>query len=124
MYAINSDQTLFSNILTFARSLGSCRKPRPSASVFNISLGIWQTLMHGKPCLIPILIIPDKFWQLIELSTIIKNVLTLSSSRECHLGRAISKFKSTAGILIQQAVAFYISCMTNIFVYCFPLYVP
>ena len=34
----NSDQTLFSNALTFARSLGSCLKPRPSASVFNISL--------------------------------------------------------------------------------------
>ena len=46
----NSDQTLFSNILTFARSLGSCGKPRPSASVFNISLGTWQTLMHEKPC--------------------------------------------------------------------------
>ena len=26
-----------------------------SASVFNISLGTWQTLMHGKPCLIPII---------------------------------------------------------------------
>ena len=38
----NSDQTLFSNALTFASSLGS----------FNISLGSWQTLMHGKPCLI------------------------------------------------------------------------
>ena len=24
----NSDQTLFSNVLSFARSLGSCRKPR------------------------------------------------------------------------------------------------
>ena len=34
----NSDQTLFSNALTFARSLGT-----------------WQTLMHGKTCLIPIL---------------------------------------------------------------------
>ena len=27
----------------------------PSASVFNMSLGTWQTLMHGKSCLIPIL---------------------------------------------------------------------
>ena len=52
----NSDQTLFSNALTFAKSLGRCWKPRPSASVFNISLGTWQTLMHGKACLIPILI--------------------------------------------------------------------
>ena len=52
----NSDPTLFSNALTFARSLGSCCKPRPSASVFNISLGTWQTLMHEKPCLIPIII--------------------------------------------------------------------
>ena len=51
----NSDQTLFSNALMFARSLGSCWKPRPSASVFNISLGTWQTLMHEKHCLIPIL---------------------------------------------------------------------
>ena len=44
----NNDQTLFSNGLTFARSLGSCLKLRPSASVFNISLGTWQTLMHGN----------------------------------------------------------------------------
>ena len=51
----NSDQTWFSNTLTFARSLGRCWKPRPTASVFNISLGTWQTLMHGRPCLIPIL---------------------------------------------------------------------
>ena len=51
----NSDQTWFSNTLTFARSLGRCWKPRPTASVFNISLGTWQTLMHGKPCLIPII---------------------------------------------------------------------
>ena len=76
----NSDQTLFSNALTFARSLGncwkprpsasvcnislgtwqtrslgSCWKPRPSASVCNISLGTWQTLMHEKSCLIPII---------------------------------------------------------------------
>ena len=33
-----------------------CQVPRPSASVFNSSLGTWQTLMHEKPCLIPILI--------------------------------------------------------------------
>ena len=52
----NSDQTLFSNTLTFARSLGSYRKPRPSASVFNTSLGSWQTLMHKKPCLILIVL--------------------------------------------------------------------
>ena len=51
----NSDQTLFSNALTFARSLGRGCKPRPSASVFNISLGPWQTLMREKQCLIPIL---------------------------------------------------------------------
>ena len=51
----NSNQTLLSNTLTFARSLGSCWKPRPSASVFNTSLGVWQALMHEKPCLIPIL---------------------------------------------------------------------
>ena len=43
----NSDQTLFSNALTFARSLGSCLKPRPSASV--------STSLSTKPCLIPIL---------------------------------------------------------------------
>ena len=36
----NSDQTWFSNTLTFARSLGRCWKPQP---VFNISLGTWQT---------------------------------------------------------------------------------
>ena len=50
----NSDQTWFSNTLTFARSFQRCWKPRPTASVFNISLGTWQTLMHGKSCLIPI----------------------------------------------------------------------
>ena len=36
-----------------------CQVPRkmfkPSVSVFNISLGTWQTLIHGKLCLIPIL---------------------------------------------------------------------
>ena len=51
----NSDQTLFFNELTFARSHGSCCKKRPLTSVFNISLGTWQALMHGKTCLIPIL---------------------------------------------------------------------
>ena len=53
----NSDQTWFSNTLTFARSRGRCWKPRPTtASVFNISLGTGQTLMHGKSCLIPIIL--------------------------------------------------------------------
>ena len=33
----NSDQKWFLNALTFARSLGRCWKPRPSASVFNTS---------------------------------------------------------------------------------------
>ena len=33
----NSDQTLFSNTLTFARSFGRCWKPRPMASDFNTS---------------------------------------------------------------------------------------
>ena len=51
----NSNQTLLSNTLTFARSHGSCWKPRPSASVFNTSLEVWQALMHEKPCLIHIL---------------------------------------------------------------------
>ena len=51
----NSDRTWFSNALTFARSLGKSLKPRSSTSVFNTSLGTWQILMHGKPCLIPIL---------------------------------------------------------------------
>ena len=63
----NSDQTWFSNTLTFARSLGRCWKPRPMASVFNISLGTWQTLMHGIPCLIPILSI-HLFFQLLIIS--------------------------------------------------------
>ena len=52
----NSDWTWFFNALTFARSLGRCWKPRPSASVFNISHGTWRMLMHEKPCLIPLLI--------------------------------------------------------------------
>ena len=34
--------------LTFARSLGRCWKPRPSASVFNTSQGTWRMLMHWK----------------------------------------------------------------------------
>ena len=51
----NSDRTWFFNALTFAMSLGRCRKPRPSASVFNTSHGTWPMLMHEKPCLIPIL---------------------------------------------------------------------
>ena len=42
----NSDQTLFSNTLTFARSLGRCWKPRPSASVFNTSLGTYSILFY------------------------------------------------------------------------------
>ena len=49
----NSDRTWFFNALTFARSLGRCWKPRPSASVFNTSHGTWWILMHEKPCLIP-----------------------------------------------------------------------
>ena len=50
----NSDWTWFFNALTFARSLGKCWKPRPSASVFSTSHGTWRMLMHEKPCLIPI----------------------------------------------------------------------
>ena len=49
----NSDQTWFFNVLTFARSLGRCWKPRPSASVFNTSHGTWRMVMHEKPRLIP-----------------------------------------------------------------------
>ena len=51
-----SDRTWFFNALTFARSFGRCWKPRPSASVFNTSHGVWRMLMHEKPCLIPIMI--------------------------------------------------------------------
>ena len=52
----NSDRTWLFNALTFARSLGRCWKPRPKASVFNISHGTWWVLMLEKTCLIPILI--------------------------------------------------------------------
>ena len=38
----NSDRTWFFNALTFARSLGRCWKPRPSASVFNTSHAGWS----------------------------------------------------------------------------------
>ena len=41
--------------INIARSLGRCRKPRPSASVFNTSQGTWRMLMHEKTCLIPII---------------------------------------------------------------------
>ena len=51
----NRDRTWFFNTLTFARSVGRCWKPRPSASVFNTSHGTWRMLMHEKPRLIPIL---------------------------------------------------------------------
>ena len=51
----SSNWTWFFNVLTFARSLGRCWKPRPPASVFNNSLGTWRMFMHEKPCLIPIL---------------------------------------------------------------------
>ena len=47
----NSDQTCFFYTLTFIRSLGSGYKPRTSSSVFNISLGTWQTLVQENPCL-------------------------------------------------------------------------
>ena len=47
----NSDQTLFSNALTFARSLGSCRKPRPKAGLgFQqlprdlANVNVWKTM--------------------------------------------------------------------------------
>ena len=53
----NSDRTWFFNALTFTRSLGRCWKPRPSASVFDISLGTGRMLMHVKPCLIPIILL-------------------------------------------------------------------
>ena len=39
---------MFFNTLTFAKSLGRCWKPRPSASVFNTSHGTWWILMHEK----------------------------------------------------------------------------
>ena len=42
----NSDRTWFFNVLTFARSLGRCWKPRPSVLVFNTSLGTWRMLLH------------------------------------------------------------------------------
>ena len=59
----NSDRTWFFNTLTFARSLGRCWKPRPSASVFNTSHGTWRMLMHEKQCLIRIsFIISPSFW--------------------------------------------------------------
>ena len=48
----NSNRRWFFNALRFARSLGRCWKPRPSASVFNTFHGTWQMLMHEKPCLI------------------------------------------------------------------------
>ena len=32
----------------FARSRGRCWKPRPKASVFNITWGTWQTFRHWK----------------------------------------------------------------------------
>ena len=51
----NGDGTWFFNALTFARSLGRCWKPRPSALVFNTSHWTWRMLMHEKPCLFPIL---------------------------------------------------------------------
>ena len=53
----NNNRTWFFNALTFARSLGRCWKPRPSASVFNTSQGTWWMLMHEKPGLIPIVIV-------------------------------------------------------------------
>ena len=51
----NIDRTWFFNALPFARPLGRCWKPRPSASVFNPFHGTWRMFMHEKPCLIPIL---------------------------------------------------------------------
>ena len=55
-YAITAIKHVFFNALTFARSLGRYWKPRPSASVFNISHGTWRILMYEKPCLIPIFV--------------------------------------------------------------------
>ena len=52
----NSDRKCFFNALAFARSLGRCWKPWPSASVFNTYQGTWRMLMHEKTYLIPILI--------------------------------------------------------------------
>ena len=44
----NSDRTWFFNALTFARSFGRSWKPRPAASVFNISHGTRRMLMHER----------------------------------------------------------------------------
>ena len=63
----NSDWTCFFNALTFARSLGRCWKPWPSASVFNTSHGSWRMLMHEKPCLIPILTFSYSFMKAYKL---------------------------------------------------------
>ena len=67
----NSDRTWFFNALTFARSLGRCWIPRPSASVFNTSLGTRRILMHEKPCLIPILYV----WRYPGMATIKEQIL-------------------------------------------------
>ena len=45
-YAILAIKKWFFNALTFARSLGRCWKPRPSASVFNTSHGTWRMTKH------------------------------------------------------------------------------
>ena len=78
----NSDRTWFFNALTFARSLGRCWKPRPAASVFNISHGTWRMLMHEKQCLIPITLynIAPKIEQVSLPVDVYKNLLDVQQS--------------------------------------------
>ena len=55
----NSDRTWFFNALTFAVPWEVLKTAAfgLEGTVFNTSHGTWRTLMHEKPCLIPILLL-------------------------------------------------------------------
>ena len=95
----NSDQTWFCNALTFSRSLGSC-----SASVFNISLGTWQTLMHGKPCLIPImrLLHEHAIFQTVKSKVIISLIATVRLSVSISLRNLYNSLNSIKEMILYQ----------------------
>ena len=89
-YAIIVIEHVFFNALTFARSLGRCWKPRPSASVFDTSHGTWRMLMHEKPCLIPILSIfsfddENLMWIRLYQFLTFSNLLRIYYPRCAHL---------------------------------------
>ena len=98
----NSDRTWFCYALTFARSLGRCWKPRPSASVFNTSHETWRMLMHEKPCLIPILVL----FGLVLITVPMSQFFLTSHFHNINVSFVLSSVKEQFSQMIKHHLAF------------------